>query len=87
MVLLDVVLGCGVHPDPAGALVPAIDEACAIAMSNGRRLVFVGFVCGTEADPQRLSAQEAVLARAGVILESSNAAAVATAIRLLEENR
>ncbi len=87
VVLLDVVLGCGVHPDPAGALVPAIDEACAIAMSNGRRLVFVGFVCGTEADPQRLSAQEAVLARAGVILESSNAAAVATAIRLLEENR
>ena len=87
VVLLDVVLGRGAHPDPAGALVPAIEEASAIAKSNGRRLVFVGFVCGTEADPQRLSAQEAALARAGVILEPSNAAAVGTAIRLLEEIR
>ena len=87
VVLLDVVLGRGVHSDPAGALVPAIEEACAVAKSNGRRLVFVGFVCGTEADPQRLSAQEAALARAGVIVEPSNAAAVGTAISLLEETR
>ena len=87
VVLLDVVLGRGVHPDPAGALVPAIEEASAIAKDNGRRLAFVGFVCGTEADPQRLSAQETALARAGVILEPSNAAAVRTAIRLLEETR
>ena len=87
VVLLDVVLGRGAHPDPAGALVPAIEEASAVAKSNGRRLVFVGFVCGTEADPQRLSAQEAALARAGVIVEPSNAAAVGTAIRLLEETR
>ena len=85
VVLLDVVLGRGAHPDPAGALVPAIEEAGAIAKSNGRHLVFVGFICGTEADPQRLSAQEAVLARAGMVLEPSNAAAVGTAIRILQE--
>ena len=87
VVLLDVVLGYGAHPDPAGALIPAIEEAGAIAKSNGRHLVFVGFVCGTEADPQRLSAQEAALARAGMVLEPSNAAAAGTAIRLLQEIR
>lgn len=87
VILLDVVLGCGVHPDPASVLVPAIEEASAIANSNGRRLVFVGFVCGTDADPQRLSTQEDALARAGMILEPSNAASVLTAINLLEEIR
>ena len=87
VILLDVVLGCGVHQDPASVLVPAIEEASEIAQINGRRLVFVGFVCGTEADPQRLSAQEAALSRAGVILEPSNAASVLTAISLLEEIR
>ena len=87
VILLDVVLGCGVHPDPASVLVPVIEEASEIAQINGRRLVFVGFVCGTEADPQRLSAQEAALSRAGVILEPSNAASVLTAISLLEEIR
>jgi len=85
VILLDVLLGCGAHPDPAGALVPAIQEANAIAKSNGRRLVFVGFICGVEADPQGLSAQAAALTRAGMVLEPSNAAAVGTAIRILQE--
>ncbi len=70
VVLLDVVLGHGSHPDPAGEMAPALREARA----NG--LVLVGFVCGTENDPQVLSRQEVRLRESGMLLAGSNAAAV-----------
>ena len=75
VILLDVVLGHGSHPDPAGELVPAIEQAREAARAGGRELAFVGFVCGTERDPQNLSRQEAALRSAGVILTDSNAQA------------
>ena len=67
VILIDVVLGDGAHQDPAAALAPAIrglDGAVA-----------VGSVCGTEADPQRLSRQQAALADAGMVVAGSNAGA------------
>jgi FdrA protein len=70
------VLGFGSHPDPAGALAPAIRAARAIATRGGRHLIFVGFVCGTEDDPQHLSAQSRTLREAGVNVVSSSTAAV-----------
>ena len=66
--VLDVVLGYAGHRDPAGALAPAIRSARAHAAKEGRYLPVVGFVCGTEGDPQRLSAQEATLRAEGVLL-------------------
>ncbi len=69
VILLDVVLGHGAHPDPAGALAPAVAAAA-------RAVAVVGFVCGTAADPQNLARQEAALRAAGMILAGSNAAAV-----------
>jgi hypothetical protein len=77
VILLDVVLGHGAHADPASVLVPAIREAKAIAGRDGRYLSVVASVCGTDEDPQRLSAQERKLAEAGVLLAPSNAAAAA----------
>ncbi|HEY8370020.1 MAG TPA: FdrA family protein, partial [Thermodesulfobacteriota bacterium] len=79
VVLLDVVLGYGAHPDPASALVPAVREARALAEREGRYLPVVASVCGTEGDPQRRSAQEARLREAGVLLMPSNAAAARAA--------
>ena len=76
MILLDVVLGYGSHPDPASEMVPVIQKAKALADKAGRHLVVVGFVCGTSSDPQDLSKQEAALREAGVILAESNAQAV-----------
>jgi FdrA protein len=73
LILLDVVLGYGSHADPAGELIPAIHQARAAA--PGAPPVFVAFVCGTEADPQQLSRQEAALREAGVLLCDSNAQA------------
>jgi FdrA protein len=75
VVLLDVVLGYGSHPDPAEALAPAIADAMALAISAGRHLLVVASVCGTDLDPQGLDRQERILAQTGVLLESSNARA------------
>ncbi len=83
VILLDVVLGTGANPDPAGVLVPAIENAQATARAAGRRVAVVASVCGTEGDPQGLGAQEAKLAAAGVILASSNARAARIAASIV----
>ena len=75
VILLDVVLGYGAHPDPAGALVPAIVAARKIATKGRRGLVIVASVCGTGDDPQNLEKQERALTEAGVMLAPSNAEA------------
>jgi FdrA protein len=69
VLLLDVVLGDGAHPDPAGALAPALTTAVR------RGLAVVGSVCGTEADPQVRSKQVKQLEAAGVRVAASNAQA------------
>ncbi|HXV67409.1 MAG TPA: acyl-CoA synthetase FdrA [Nitrospira sp.] len=76
VILLDVVLGYGAHPDPAGEMVPVIQKVRDLAGKTGKHPAIVGFVCGTAADPQNLSRQEAALREAGVILAESNAKAV-----------
>ena len=76
VILFDVVLGYGAHPDPAPELATALEQARALAAAAGRQLAFVGSVCGTAGDPQDLARQEAALKRAGVLLAESNAQAV-----------
>ena len=87
VILFDVVLGYGSHPDPAAEMAPAIAAARAAAAKRKRRIAFVGAVCGTEADPQGLARQEAALAKAGVILGSSNAEAVRIAAAIAKRGR
>ncbi len=87
VVLLDVVLGYGAHPDPAGALLPAIAGAQDIAAAAGRGLTFIASVCGTSGDPQGLNGQESVLVGAGVLLAGSNAGAARLAARIAAEAR
>jgi hypothetical protein len=43
-------------------------QAKAICAESGRHLSILAFVCGTEADPQRLSVQQALLRQAGAIV-------------------
>jgi FdrA protein len=73
VIVLDVVLGYGSHPDMAGALLPAIREARSKASAGGRYLPFVAHVVGTEEDPQNARAQEDQLRSAGVVVASTNA--------------
>jgi hypothetical protein len=72
VIMLDVVIGYGAHPDPASELAPAIRQAKQLA---DRELIVVASVTGTEQDPQRLSTQVATLQSAGAIVCDSNAAA------------
>ncbi|MBI3371271.1 MAG: acyl-CoA synthetase FdrA [Betaproteobacteria bacterium] len=87
VILLDVVLGFGAHPDPAAELVPVIEKAQAAARRQGRDIAFVGFVCGTELDPQGLERQEDALRAAGVLLTGSNAQAVRLAASIAGARR
>jgi len=84
VMLLDVVLGYGAHPDPASELAPAIARACAKAEEAGRHLEVVAVVVGTDEDPQDLDAQVQQLEAAGAQVETSNEAAARHAGRLLQ---
>lgn len=75
VVMLDVVLGYGAHPDPASELGPAIRQMKTTAAERGHELIVLGAVTGTEADPQRLSKQVAALEASGMLVLTSNAAA------------
>lgn len=84
VILLDVVLGYGAHPDPASELAPAIARAKAKAKSAGRYLEVVAIVSGTDEDPQDLSAQVEQLKAAGSLVETSNESAVRYVGHLLQ---
>lgn len=71
-ILLDVVLGYGAHPDPAGELAPAIASAIGAAAAAGRHLEVVAVLSGTDEDPQVMEAQIKALEDAGARVETSN---------------
>jgi FdrA protein len=83
VVLLDVVLGHGAHPDPAGELAPAISAAQERAAADGRDLAVVVAVIGTDDDPQDMNRQAIALAGAGASVHLSNAEAAREAVRLV----
>jgi len=84
VILLDVVLGYGSHPDPAGELAPAIEAARQNAADEGRHLEVVVTLTGTDADPQDRDAQGSALGAAGARIFLSSEAAVRFAGRLLK---
>jgi FdrA protein len=71
VILLDVVLGDGVHPDPAADLAPAIRDALARAAADGRPLDVIVVLVGTDVDPQGLEEQRHALEAAGARVVSS----------------
>jgi FdrA protein len=73
LVLLDVVLGYGAHPNPAGILLK----------NDLSKKAVVASVTGTEQDPQVWSRQVAILREAGVIVAASNAHAAELAAALV----
>jgi FdrA protein len=76
VILLDVVLGYGAHPDPSLELAPVIRR------SVDRGAAVVVSLCGTRGDPQGRDGQAATLNRAGASVWLSNAAAARHAARL-----
>ncbi len=79
VLLIDVVLGFGAHPDPATELQPLIAAAVA------RGIPTVVSLCGTAGDPQDRARQATVLHGAGASVWLSNAAAARHAVGLSRE--
>ena len=87
VIMLDVVLGYGAHPDPASELGNAVEEAHRLGRGEKRELLFVASVTGTEDDPQSLSRTTSTLERAGVIVCDSNSAAARLSGLIVSRNR
>lgn len=83
VMMLDVMLGHGSHPDPAGAVLPAIATAQEKARRRGGALTVVAEVVGTDRDFQNFSLQKRRLEDQGVIVAPSNLqmARIALAVR------
>jgi FdrA protein len=80
VILLDIILGYGGHPDPAGHLADLL-------RGRAGEPRIVASVTGTDSDPQRRSEQVRKLAEAGVLVADSNADAAATAIAAIGASR
>ncbi len=80
LILLDVVLGEGAHPDPASELAPVIreikDQRHLPPERSGAGLEIVVIVIGTEADPQNLNSQVERFTAAGATVFRSTTDAV-----------
>ncbi len=71
VLLIDVVLGYGAHPDPASILAPA----CREVSTQPDAPVVVAYVLGTDGDPQGYGAQSRQLETAGCLLAPTGARA------------
>ena len=85
VVLFDVVLGYGSADDPSAELISVIGTSKAKARSEGRTVAFIGYVCGTDSDPQDRAKIVAGLKAAGVLVASSNAEAAVWSAMLIAE--
>ncbi len=80
VILVDLVIGYGAHPDPAGHFAEVVGRRSANSP------LIVSSVCGTERDPQVRSAQVRKLQEAGVLVAPSNADACQLALALVSGN-
>lgn len=83
IILCDVVIGYGAHPDPATLLAEAVKGA---QEKQKRNVTVVAFVCGTDQDPQSLSRQEEILTAAGIVVCPTGRYAAEVAGRIASAN-
>jgi succinyl-CoA synthetase alpha subunit/pyrimidine deaminase RibD-like protein len=83
VLLLDLVLGHGAHPDPGPELAEVVRAARQTAAADDRDLPVVVSLTGTAADPQDLTRTAQTLAGAGAQVFLSNAQAARHAVSVL----
>ncbi|MCZ7571238.1 MAG: acyl-CoA synthetase FdrA [Ardenticatenaceae bacterium] len=83
VILLDIVLGHGAHPNPAEEFVTFIQEAKQVASDEGRHLPVIVTVCGVDEDPQSRDGQVERLCQSGAIVAPTNATAARLAVGIL----
>jgi FdrA protein len=81
VIILDVVLGYGAHPDPAGVLAPE----CESVMAEGGPQI-ITYVLGTDQDPQGYSVQRERLVEAGCIVTETGARSSLMAAAIATDN-
>jgi hypothetical protein len=77
VVLFDVVLGYGSSLDPVSGLLAVLSDARAVSRAESRQIAFIGYVCGTDQDPQNRAGVIDKLEDAGVLVPATNAEAAA----------
>ena len=80
VVLLDVVIGDGAHPDPAAVLAPVVAELVATGAA------VVAYVLGTDRDPQGFERQRDVMRQAGCVVADTSARAALAAAALINRD-
>ena len=73
--------------NPTAELLGIIGSARAKARAEGRTVAFIGYVCGTDLDPQDRAKSVAGLKAAGVLVASSNAEAAVWSATLIAERQ
>ena len=84
VILVDVVLGFGSYNDPAGAVADSVREIRQRLSTQGKDVVVIASVCGTDLDSQDLNKSIETLEAAGIIVLPSNAQAVRLTDRVLQ---
>ena len=79
VVLVDLVLGHGAHPDPAAGVAPLIEAGRESGIAS------VVSLCGSRGDPQGRDEQAQRLMKAGAEVHLSNASATRRAVLLTQE--
>jgi len=80
VILLDVVIGFGAHPDPAGTIVRVV------AAAGTERPIVIASVTGTDNDPQNRRKQMAKLVDGGIVVAPTNADAATLALSCLVQD-
>ena len=70
VIIMDIVLGFGAHPDPAAELSPVISNILNDAKNTGRDLEIIVILVGTDEDPQNLESQMEQLKKSGARVET-----------------
>ncbi len=84
VIVLDFILTPPGHMDPAGDIIPEIKKAQRLAAEQGRKIVFIASVLGTDADLQNKREQNRKLSEAGVIVCKTNNTASLLAARIIK---
>lgn len=84
VIYLDFLLGYALHPDPASVMAKVICEEKERAKKEGRHLLVIATICGSDLDPQNFDRQAQILKDAGVILADTNVKAVNLAEKIIK---
>lgn len=87
LLLFDLILGFGSHADPAGVLAEGAKAARAAARRDGREIVAIASITGTDDDPQDLRLQRRKLEEAGIVVTKDNRSAAQLAAAVMRRNR